>query len=290
MKKVSFFIIMVAICILSITINAKDVAQSNASANESISNILKNQLSTDDLNDLKNDDLYGLAKNPISIDNEPIIKIYNVVYWEFSNMNLDEILLIAEQAKTFDYVALNQDVRLRKIISTDNISIGISSEQSSLNYVDDIRKITSDFEILNKQCKILNIYCFDGFTSLQGASVYFVTDQGIYIRYYENKHSEGVWFEEKQYKKYASDYYEYISSPENNYNEFGEPINGGNMSFVSYINSLSDSVKNTESVDVKDDTNELFIILLIIIVLILVFVIICLYLKRKRGKTNVNRQ
>ena len=215
-------ILLIVFCVFSITINAESLTQSsNVTVNQSISNIFLNQLSSDDLTDLKNSNLYESGGVSISIDNEPIMKIYNEIYWECSDTNLNELLFVAEQSNVFDYVALNENVRLRKIISKERISIGISSEKSSLNYINDIKEMSSNLEIFGRKCKILNIYCFDGFTSYHGASIYFVTDQGTYIKYYESKHSKGIWFEEEQYKKYANEYHNYLISPEYNYNENG---------------------------------------------------------------------
>jgi len=229
-------------CFFTTTISAEHLTQSsNVTISQSVSNIFSSQLSSEDLTSLKDASLYESGHVPISIDNQPIMKIYNEIYWACSNTNLNEILLYAEQSNVFDYVAFNENVRLRKIVSKELISIGFSPEKSSLNYTNDIKEMSSNFEIFGRQCQILNIYCFDGFSSHQGASIYFVTDQGTYIKHYENKHSNGIWFEEEQYKKYADEYYNYLISQENNYTENGEPIGGGNLSFISFINKSNNS-------------------------------------------------
>lgn len=240
-KMLTLIITLYLLCMFVISIYAGELnQQSNLTIDQNISNVLINQLSSNDLIDLKNSELYETDYVLISIDNEPIIKIYNEIYWDRSNASLNEVLLYAEQATAFDYVALNQNIRLRKIISNEVVSIGYSSEKSSINYIDDIKEITSDFEIHGKRCQILNIYCFDGFSSHQGASIYFITKQGIYIKYYENKYSNGIWLKEEEYKKYSDEYYHYLISKENNFNENGEAINGGNLSFIDFLTDHTD--------------------------------------------------
>ena len=87
-----------------------------------------------------------------------------------------------------------------------------------------------------ESCKIENIYCFDSTTSIFGASVYIKTDKGVFVKYYEYAHSQGVVFTETEFRKAAAEYYAFISSYENNYDENGEGL-GGTITFAEFLNS-----------------------------------------------------
>ena len=65
--------------------------------------------------------------------------------------------------------------------------------------------------ILGNECEILQIVTFDGYTSHQGTLTYVETDKGMFVKYYPDQVSEGSWFTEEDFRKYAKAYYEYIS-------------------------------------------------------------------------------
>ena len=93
-------------------------------------------------------------------------------------------------------------------------------------YAKDIANLSVQTEILGKQCKISQIVGFDEGHSHKGTAIYVVTDQGIFVRYYPDYISEGVWLTEQDYQTYAKAFYEYTTSYEYNYNENGEALNG----------------------------------------------------------------
>ena len=104
-------------------------------------------------------------------------------------------------------------------------------------FVNDICNMSVDTEILGEQCEISNIYCFNGVSSHKGVAVHFVTDKGVFVKYYENYQTEGVWFSGEDYREYAEGYYNYSISPENNYSENGGLV-GGTETFLSYIKNI----------------------------------------------------
>lgn len=266
MKKRLFFTVI--ICMFFVLAQLICAENTNQSIEPEISTVFSNQLSSKELNDLQNKDLYSFDYELTHAESRPIMKIYNAVYWFCSHKSLDEILSYAEQSTVCDYVILDEDIRVRKLDLKEKVSIGISPQSSSYNYIKDLKEINVVYNILGNKCNILQIYCFEGFTSYQGASIYFVTNQGTFIKHYEKGDSQGVWFEEKQYQIYAQEYYNYISSPENNYNENGEPIGGAQLSFISFVNGLSinqgndqtdeslSNNKENEQEETKSDNNQ----------------------------------
>lgn len=224
---------------------------SSTTINRDISNIIINQLSEKDYNDLQNEDLYTKNSQFVSIENEPVLKIYTDLFMWHSSKDLNEILLLADQLDYVHYAMLNKNIMLTKGVYNDRVYIS-TSPNIDLNYINDIKKITTDFTIFGKKLQILNIYCFDEYASHFGASVYYVTDNGTYIVHYENKKASGVWFKEEVYNKYLTDYYEYISSYEFNHGADGT-LTGGCLSFIYYLETQTDWKGFQESTENQDE-------------------------------------
>ncbi len=252
----SFITFLILFITFACLISAENLdVSSNATFDQGISNVLINQLSEKDFNDLQNEDLY-LKNTPFeSVENEPVLKIYTDLFMWHSSKDLNEILSLADQLDYIHYAILNKNIMLTKGIYSDRVYIGTSPISINLNYINDIKKITSDFTILGKKLKILNIYCFDEYSSHFGASVYYVTDNGTYIKHYKTEYSSGVWFEEEEYNKYSTDYYNYISSYEYNHGADGTLVGGG-LSFIDYLTTKTDWESSQESTENQGDSTN----------------------------------
>lgn len=104
-------------------------------------------------------------------------------------------------------------------------------------YVQDIITLSEQVEINGNLSAVTGIYCFDGNNSHNGIIVYIFTPDEALIKYYDHPYAEALLLSEGDFKEYANSYYDYITSYENNYNEFGEPIGGGMLSFKDFIGS-----------------------------------------------------
>lgn len=272
-KSLLVVIILIGCLLLNSPIYATEVKPSASKVfDEELELVLRNQMCDSD-QILLEDSEFGAE-----INNKPIIKIYNEIYWELSNESLDTILERADLAKTIDYLVFDEElIRLRKIQDGNEPIIGKNPRGSELNFIKDIQGMSTSVDILGTSCKVLNIYCFDMFTSHMGSSIYFVTDKGTFVKYYADQMSEGVWFTEQEYRNYASEYYDYLISPENNYNEKGEPVGGGLVPFLSYI----DNYHNKTS-DGLESSVIGYIIIIFVLTAIVIFGIIWFVIAKKK--------
>ena len=135
----------------------------------------------------------------------------------------------------------------------------------------------------DKYCTLQEIVCFDGNASKKGAYVYYVTDIGTYIKYYEHeKDQQPVTLSEEEFKKYGVEYYEYSISYENNYSEDGSPLYGGVTTFKSYIKNRGDYIKNSNSGKWLQNTDEYIVYIVGTIILVLLGYRIVNVIKRKK--------
>ena len=248
MKKYTFLITLLLLIItLNVSVYAidSDLKTDRAVLDENLASQLINQLGKSDSDIIKNKELYSANAKNVDVENKPIIKVYNSIYWEVSDQSINNIILRADLAVAIDYIVLgNEDVRLTKLKIDDDVTMGISNIDADCNFIEDIKSMSINTDILGDRCRIKNIVCFDAFSSYDGASVYVITDKGIFIKYYSDPLSEGMWFSEDEYSRYAIAYHKYLTSPENNYNENGEPLYGKSDSFLSYIENHYDKSVN----------------------------------------------
>lgn len=114
-------------------------------------------------------------------------------------------------------------------------------------------QIDDTVTILDNIVKVNNIFCFDSLNSHTGAAVYLITDNGVFVKYYEQSTSEAVCYSEEDFRLFMSEYYHFLTSCEHNYNENGEPLGGETPSLTAYLREHP--VPN----DVQNDKTVLFV-------------------------------
>lgn len=97
-------------------------------------------------------------------------------------------------------------------------------------YLQDIMDGTVRQSFLGREYEIQNILCIDGTTNHDGAVVYYITDGGTFVRYYQDQVSSAVELTMEDFCAKATDYYDtkmaYVTSVE---------VGDGNISFGSYL-------------------------------------------------------
>lgn len=192
-----------------------------------------------------------------TLSNEPLLKIYNEISWRLAGKSPNEMIVEAEEynetATYKDYYVLTDTPYRVKFGQGQVVKDEVSDAPQ---YIKDIRALSNQVEINGKQSVVTGVYCFDGNNSHNGIIVYVLTQTEALVRYYDHPYSEALLFSEGDFRTYASDYYTYITSYENNYDEFGEPTGGGMLSFKDFISSslaYNDNIK--EDIDmVKSDS------------------------------------
>lgn len=194
---------------------------------------------------------------------KPIVRRCYSTYWDFfanPEKSVEDILEYADGKKVCDYLVFDEEIfMIYKSKEEDNIVIGLYKGLFDENayglplekgkypqYVLDIRMGSATHEINGEDHIITNVFCFDGTTSYDGIIVYYVTNKGDYVTWYADNYSQGVDFLASEFREYAALYYAELIAYENNYNEKGEPLAGGKISFLDFVNKLQNegSVNN----------------------------------------------
>ncbi|MBE6661531.1 MAG: hypothetical protein E7605_09050 [Ruminococcaceae bacterium] len=284
-RGILLFLLVVIVLLFPINVYASNYEEEWGFKDENIVTVLNSQMDTKEYAKINDKSSYNDSLNNFSLNDRPAIKIYNELYWEYAGSSITDIVSHAELVShIFDYEVFDdENIRLRSFERNGNVSIGISSVPPSLNYVNDIKETYSTPKILNQRCTINQIFCFDGFTSHMGAAVYYCTDRGIYVKYYADEYTPGVWFSEQDYQKYAVDYYNYLISPENNYDENGNALGGGQMPFLTYI----DSINNKKYVE-DDKTGNIEKIAIVILVTVAFISCAILIVSKMKKRTQIS--
>ena len=263
MKKAIILItIFLLLCSLGISINAEEQTISCIEDQKLVDTLIQT-FDKSELDILNDEKLHNKDLPDINFSEKPIIKIYCEVYWYLAHLPLDNILSDMPERNDIDYVVFDDNpIRVRKVLfyGKEIPEILISAEPADINFINDIQKMSSKMLILGNECEILQIVTFDGYTSHQGTLTYVDTDKGMFVKYYPDQLSEGSWFTEEDFRKYAKPYYEYISAYENNYDENGQGLNGIHISLLEYIDTKYGKVVPSVNTDEKDFSYLWFVI------------------------------
>ncbi len=246
---------------MNLSIFADDAQGEETSMDADVVLLINNQLSEEEISIFKNSDNPDIEFSELS--NYPILNVFNSPFYYSQIGETLDILLssVKEDSKKLHnstYIALDDTPYLLKTFTKDNkttISVTESYQSSEIpNYILDIMALTKELTVVDK-CNLQGVYCFDGSSSHQGCAVYLRTDKGVYVKYYESSASKAILFSENEFRAYASEYYEYLVSDDNNYDEDGEPIVGGTKSFLSFVESINSDAKENESTDISETTS-----------------------------------
>ena len=149
-------------------------------------------------------------------------------------------------------------------------------------FLADVMNLSCTTEVLNIPCEIEELIAIDRCGAHKGAMLYAITNKGVFVKYYVDQVSDGVWFKEEEFQKYSKAYYEYITSYEYNYNENGEPLAIGSTSLLDFIETKYEG-KNIVSNDGKN-FSYLWIAIPVGVVGILSIVAVVIFRKKRLNK------
>lgn len=165
-------------------------------------------------------------------EGQPILLVFTRPLYHCTEMTLEEIVQDSFQNWSSQIVILH-----------DN-PIGISRYKSKTKigafdfpvyrYLQDILEGKAVQEFLGENCSINNIFFFGIHTDNNEHDILYDTDKGMYVRCYANSSANPVEFTWDNYCEIARAYHDYISAPENNFNENGNIIAGPNPTFLEF--------------------------------------------------------
>lgn len=237
MKKTVFLAI---ICIALLSVFVFPASASSATERVPISS----QISSELRSLLNNKELYNDSMKGITVGDQPIITVYNNVFWRYCEFSLEDRIkkIEAEEVWKPSYILLNSSVRIQPVQKEDGQTSILVRETFTSNtlptYVKDFASSDKNScTILGESRTIANVICFDGRSSHAGTAVYYVTDTNeVFVRYYNSYNAPAAEFTLADYQHYGVIYYNYITSDEANYDENGNLL-VGSFPFTTFIQS-----------------------------------------------------
>lgn len=227
MKKMTVVLLIVVLlcCMLLIPAHADD------EDNTPLRDVLINK-NTEMVDDFMDPDLFQESMEGVVWEDQPILFVFTRPLYHCTEMTLDEILQDSFQNWSSQIVILHDD------------PIGISRYKSKTKigafdfpvyrYLQDILDGKAIQEFLGEKCHINNVFFFGIHTDNNEHDVLYVTDKGLYVRCYANGSAEPIEYDWDSYCVIARAYHDYISSYEYNFDENGNIIAGGNLSFLEF--------------------------------------------------------
>lgn len=184
-------------------------------------------ISAEELEILHDVENYQSGMEGITLADQKIVKTYALYWWIHGPW--EECIAIGEESREFGtvrYITLTDEF-YEVCISGDGTVSLIETYDSESPFIKDLQSVGSDVMILDKLCHINEVICFNGETTpmyVEGIVNYIFTDQGTYVKYYSDVHSEAVVFEEAEFERYRKAFYAFRSDPEVSQNEGSEPF------------------------------------------------------------------
>lgn len=220
---------------------------------KNVTGIVNAQLSEMERSAFQTSGLPGMTIDKSTDFEFPILKVYNELFNSTVGKKLEERLIDSNaqcSEETFtDYIIMGDTPYMARIMHHSPGEVTALTFDKRYNnseiptYVQDLSNPLKDI-VTNQDCQLEGIYCFDANSSHQGTAVYIKTNQGVYVKFYENTTSSAKVFSEEEFRNMADAYYEYLTSYEHNNNEKGEALGGNNISFLSFIQVPDNSVKS----------------------------------------------
>ena len=181
-----------------------------------------------------NPDYFPAKLKDYSVEGKPILVTFNTNGWYYAAQpELDAAIDEACREGAIDYMVLDEmPVRICKLTTREEYHSPVFDEIPV--YISDIMNGSVKQAFCGDEYTIKNLICFDSASSLKGVIVYYITDGGVFVRYYENYTSQAVEFAFEKFQPYAEAYHEITTSYEYNYDENGSPKTGG-ISFIDFI-------------------------------------------------------
>ena len=170
-------------------------------------------------------------------------------------------------------------------LETEQIyQIMLSTRYDSLpTFLDDIVNSTIyDSPLNTTEEDFTKVVCFDSTNSYHGIFVFYIKEGNSIVRFYEDYESPATEYTLDDFKEYRVAYDDYISAYENNYDEFGHPLIGGNPSFAEFVTEYNEQKQEEQKQEAKP--KQEWIIYVAVAVLGVGFVITAsIIAKRKKG-------
>ncbi len=217
------------------------------SLDPAVAEVIRAQLSTEEAAMLSDPAALEQELEGVWTEGLPVLRVFTEIYWEKAGLTLEELTAWADACSGGngfrDYVVFAEEpFRIRAISGDGALRVGLADDfrNGVPRYIADIASSAGTVSFRGAKCVIEGISCFDALSLHMGAAVYFNTDKGVLVKYYEYADSEGELFSGEDFAEKAAAYNEYLTSYEHNYNENGEAL-GGAAGFAGFLKERYDT-------------------------------------------------
>ena len=235
--------ILASVIMLSFSVKAN--AEETPEENVMLTEVLKNT-NQEEISQFPDEEYFDDTMDGFDFNEHPLLVQYKFPVAMLHETNWDTVKELgkARDKNEKQMVVLCEDtVFLRYYKSGSKFGVRDDYEEMP-SYVHDILNGQRRQFILGEEVLITNVLSFMLRGAMEEVEVVYETDQGVFVRYYENQNAQAVEFRWEEYIPLAIAYLEYTMSYEYNYAPDGTP-KGGCLSFLEYIKDPSKYVVNS---------------------------------------------
>lgn len=300
MKKiiVAVFIALLMLCFTASAF-ANEGEAKDSFMNSEIVDILMGQLNVAEKNLMNNEENYNDNMAGLKVKGEPVVVLYgNVLSWEKCDTALNVLLSKRQREDYNEYCVLTEDgyiaLAVDMLADENNQFVGMGLYLTYIGgqyqpFLNDIKNATPEMTILGEECVVLNIYAFKIKTyDIPDVAVYYATDKGNFIRYYDELVNKDVWIKESDFAEYREEYWEYRLEKDAIKDETGDYAYG-RISFTSFLEDnygIGLEEKDSQSATPDENENIPLIIAYSVVIAVAITEIAVAVVLRKKSKTD----
>ncbi len=225
-----------ALLILSSLCSPVFAAKAKMVLDPDVAATIHGQLTSEELADFANTELYNSSMEGMALNGQPVLKIHLGALFYTTDNSLENLLTLETGFNVNQYVVLGEKpYQLVQFKETKKIGVNASFEEALPTYVADLYTLSKTMTLNGQECTLQGVYCFNLPRAATETAVYLQTDKGVFVKYYADDHMPCQLFTEAELVEYAKNYIAYLTSDEVNYDENGELLGGGSVTFSEFV-------------------------------------------------------
>jgi hypothetical protein len=206
-----------------------------------------------------NTELYTDSLKGYNFQNDTILKVYPIYFWENADKDFDtriDIYLSWAKTDAFDYIVFRENIlRMRELrFKSGKVTVGLNPtypDQDSLVWKDIINSSFMSSDLFDPSSDFTKIVCFDQSQYFEEIIVYYVQENSTVVWVYQDHYTPHVEFTLEKFNTYAKAFDESLI-----FNDT-DKIYGGIPSFLNFVKlydegkipEVDSDNQNKESVD-----------------------------------------
>ncbi len=254
--------------------------------NEKITAILKAQLSDKEREILLNTALYDESMQNKVIAGCPIIKVYCGMLWGEGHRPFEELLPAVDNDIVSWYIVWDDEPYICKYNSESNSIRSIGDNKYLPEVLSDVAGFSDEFVIGEKTCQLEGVYAFwpdagEPWSAAKTFIVYFLTDQGIYVKNYNGSIKSETILEEEVFRGCVAAYRELLL-------EIAEQDLAGFGGLPNFNHFVEDYLEKEQQARQKEEERKQLLTYITIwaVAVVAVIAAVCIHHSRKKRKAE----